>query len=161
MSAHTCSFQPKPWSSPSGFAYTYINHSAEQPYNYIGSRKFRHGWEDFAPIAYGGLRTNTSEIPSMYPIPLLANFSTRVPAEPPAAGAPTGALWAEIWRAEALNVSLMPACVEPTVLKAQLGAWDEQLRRDFRLALEAASEGLQHGGSVGEPTPTMAYSDTL
>ena len=76
----------------------------------------------------------------MYPIPLLANFSTRVPAQPPAIGAPLGALWAEVWRAEALNVSLMPACVAPATLKAQLGAWDEQLRRDFRLALSQGWE---------------------
>lgn len=101
------------------------------PYNFIGSRKGRHGWENFAPLAMASLPHNLSNIPSMYPLGTLANFSlfTDMLSERPVQ--PQGTLWVEIWRNEATNASREPACTNAASLDEELRRWDEAIQQVY------------------------------
>ena len=66
-----CAPTPDP-ELPSGqsFARQYLDsRGGAIPYGFIGGRRFRHGWEDFAPLAMSALPSSRSSVPAMYPVP--------------------------------------------------------------------------------------------
>lgn len=136
--ASRCDFVPDPVHSPRSFARQYAQ-AADIPYALIGSRKWRHGWENFAPLEMPALPHNTTQIPGMYPVPVLANNSLYLDmiAKPYPLN-PQGTLWSEIWRFEAINTSAAPACVSPSVLERQIRDWDSSMRQVYAQSLPGA-----------------------
>ena len=133
--ATRCGFKPHPHHSTRSFAYQYLDDS-DIPYRLIGARQSRHGWENFAGLAMKSLPFNHSSVPSLYPIPVLANFSMFADLNSTAPVSPQGTLWAEVWRFEAVNTSTAPACDSPATLQAHLRRWDSDLRTNYKRALD-------------------------
>jgi hypothetical protein len=139
-----CLFTADPAGQES-FASEY-NHEPEQiPYQLIGSRVGRHGWENFAALAMKGLASNHSKIPAMFPVETLAKFSMWQDMNVSSPSHAQGTLWAEIWRHEAVHPAGFPSCETAIDLTEQLGAWDQHLRRNFL--------------RVAAPTPAAATAE--
>ena len=139
LAAHCtyCGLKPDP-ELPSGqsFAHQYLNSPAGAiPYSFIGSRRFRHGWENFEALAMNSLPSNRSSVPAMYPIPQLARFSMYADLNSTAPVSPQGTLWAEVWRFEGVGTSTAPACDTPAALADHLRRWDSDLRVNYRRAI--------------------------
>eukprot|EP00038_Savillea_parva_P031817 m.90719 g.90719 ORF g.90719 m.90719 type:complete len:547 (-) comp9877_c0_seq1:96-1736(-) len=134
---NTCSFVPDPGHSKGSFAVAYLDpeNVPRVPYNFIGSRRGRHAWENFAPLATNNLLSNKTNIPSMFPVNILARFSLFADMNTTTPTVPQQTLWAEIWRNEAVNVSQQPSCEDPTALEAHLRAWDAGLRAHLRASV--------------------------
>jgi hypothetical protein len=130
-----CSFKPDPLHSQRAFAYQYLRNSAGVPYHSIGARGGRHGWENYAPLAMPSLPRHHTQIPGMYPVqPDLARNSmfADLNATGGACAQPTGSLWAEIWRDEAIAPDAVPSCeARRGGLRADLALWDSQLRSNY------------------------------
>jgi hypothetical protein len=133
---NTCAFKANPHHSQRSFAYQYVEEPASIPYRFIGEQHGRHGWENFSPLAMKSLPFNKSQVPAMYPVQQLANFSMFADLNRTAPALPSGALWAEIWRFEGVNTSSAPACDTPAALAGHLRAWDVALRVNYKRALE-------------------------
>ena len=133
-----CEFVADPTGQQS-FATEYNSLPNEIPYQLIGSRVGRHGWENFAALAMEGLASNHSKIPAMFPIATLAKFSMwrDMNASKPALA--QGTLWAEIWRHEAINPAGFPSCETAIDLSEGLGKWDADLRQNFPRAISVHS----------------------
>jgi hypothetical protein len=113
------------------FATEYDRLPDEIPYQMIGARVGRHGWENFAGLAMVGLESNRSKIPAMFPVSTLAKFSMWQDMNASNPVLAQGTLWAEIWRHEAINPSGFPSCETASDLAIDLGSWDKDLRAVF------------------------------
>ena len=110
----------------------------------------RHGWENFAALAMQGLASNHSKIPAMFPVSTLAKFSMWQDMNSSEPVQAQGALWAEVWRHEAVNPAGFPSCESAVALSEGLGMWDADLRRNFQAGQEGAGEAE---GGCGRALP--------
>ena len=125
------------------FATQYGSLSDQIPYQLIGDRIGRHGWENFAALAMAGLESNHSKIPAMFPVSTLAKFSMWQDMNASKPVLAQGTLWAEIWRHEAINPAGFPSCETAIDLAIDLGNWDEDLRRSYPLAKPNVQHAVQ------------------
>lgn len=137
-----CDFVADPTGKQS-FATQYGSLSDQIPYQLIGDRIGRHGWENFAALAMAGLESNHSKIPAMFPVSTLAKFSMWQDMNASKAVLAQGTLWAEIWRHEAINPAGFPSCETAIDLAIDLGNWDEDLRRSYPLAKPNVQHAVQ------------------
>lgn len=111
---NTCSFTPDPEHSSRSFAVMYQDPANKPaiPYSFIGERAGRHGWENFAALSMKSLPFNKSQIPSMFPVNVLAKFSIFQDMNASSPVKPQQTLWAEIWRNE--GVRFLDNCKQTT-----------------------------------------------